>query len=109
MSADDEPDSPADEEEFNRDDGGNELSTTVVESLRIAPVADINADAWLLLLLIDAVAATKFENRMLADAAVANDKTNGDENRILKNRKMIQQRLLHYEYEYEYEIGRAHV
>ena len=82
MGVDDEPDSPADEEECNRDDGDDELSTILAVSLRIAPVADINADAWLLLLLIGAVAAAKFENRMLADAAVANDKTNGDEKRI---------------------------
>jgi len=52
--------------------------------LRISPAVEItNADVLLLLLPVDAAAAAaKLENRMLADAAVANDKMNGEEKRI---------------------------
>lgn len=80
-------------DEFNRDDDANDWllpatpTPTPTRVLWIAPVAEMNADARLLLLLppvVDVAAANtaRLENRMLADAAVANEKTSGDEKRI---------------------------
>jgi hypothetical protein len=73
------------EEEFNLDDGNDDLSTPL--GLRISPVADTtNDDVLLLLLPIDAAAAAKLENRVLANV-VANEKTTGDKKRISRDQR----------------------
>jgi hypothetical protein len=70
------------EEEYNLDD---DLSTPL--RLRISPVADTtNEDVLLLLLPIDAAAAAKVENRVLANV-VANENTTGDKNRIWRDER----------------------
>jgi len=66
------------DEEFSR--SADAMVSTPL--LWMAPLGDTNADAALLLLPIDAAAAANVENRMLADAAVANEKTTGDKKRI---------------------------
>jgi len=82
MGPDAESRSVPEEEEFNRDGGDGVFSAM---RLWIAPVAEMNADARLLLLPVDAATAARLENLKLADAAVANENTSGDEKRIRGN------------------------